>query len=376
MNQKIENWVMGGIAAVFCLYILLRAWLLPITVDESATAINHVPRLVFDPLTYQREANPNNHILNTILIKIFTGIFGWHQFVVRLPVLIGGFLYAWASVHLARRMSDQSWVRLFALVMLFGNPYLLEFFSLARGYGLAAGLMTCALWQAWRYLESDDRKAVRLAFLFAGLSVYANFTLLIFFAPFVLLMLFAAWQSNPSLAVFWRQTKPSLITLGVFVALWITPLKRLSKDSELVNWNALGTFFESVQRLVRATIHANAYLGSDSDLILSWLVFLGAVMTGGVALWRWWQQGFRFSRDPRVFMVLILLGATIANIAQVYLTKTPYLQSRLALFYWPLFALSLGSAAEPGCRNVLAGKRPGFSSAPCCCFSSSTMGAH
>ena len=92
MNQKIENWVLNGITALFCLYILLRAWLLPITVDESATAINHVPRLVFDTLTYQREANPNNHILNTILIKIFTGIFGWHHLVVRIPVLMGSFL--------------------------------------------------------------------------------------------------------------------------------------------------------------------------------------------------------------------------------------------------------------------------------------------
>jgi len=38
---------------------------------------------------------------------------------------------------------------------------------------------------------------------------------------------------------------------------------------------------------------------------------------------------------------LLILGAAVTNVAQVYLTKTPYLQSRLALFYWPLFALSL-----------------------------------
>ena len=232
MNQKIERWVLGGIAAVFCLYILLRAWLLPVTVDESATAINHVPRLVFDTLTYQLEANPNNHILHTLLIKTFVGIFGWHHFVLRLPVLIGGFLYAWASVQLVRKISDQAWLRVFSLMLLLGNPYLLEFFSLARGYGLAAGLMTVALWHAWRFYESNDTKVLKWAFLFAGLSVYANFTLLIFFAPFVLLMLVGAWQLNPSFSTYWKQAKPAFITLGVFVLLWITPLKRLSKDSE------------------------------------------------------------------------------------------------------------------------------------------------
>ena len=345
MNQKIENWVLGTIAAVFCIYILLRAWWLPVTVDESSSAINHVPRLVFDTLLYQKEANPNNHILNTILIKIFAGIFGWHHLVLRLPVLIGGFLYAWASLHLVRKISVQPWVRIFALAMLFGNPYLLEFFSLARGYGLAAGLMTVALWQAWRFLESNDHKALRLAFIFASLSVYANFTLLIFFAPFVFLMLLATWHLNPSWRSFWLKGKPALLTLGVFIALWITPIKRLSKDSEILNWNALGTYFDSIQRSIRAAIHANAYLGSESDLTLTKLLFLGVFAIGGIGIWRWWQQGLRFSPDPRVFLVLMLLGAGITNIAQVYLTKTPYLQSRLSLFYWPLFALALGSAA-------------------------------
>jgi hypothetical protein len=345
MNQKIENWVLNGITALFCLYILLRAWLLPITVDESATAINHVPRLVFDTLTYQREANPNNHILNTILIKIFTGIFGWHHLVVRIPVLMGSFLYAWSAGHLARKLSDQSWVRIFALIMLFGNPYLLEFCSFARGYGLAVGLMTASLWYSWRFVETNDRKILRTAFLLAGLSVYANFTLLIFFAPFVCSMLLTTWQLNPSATVFWKQSKPAVTTLAVFLLLWITPLQRLSKDAEIVNWNALGTFFDAIQRSVRAAINANAYLGNTSDTFLTWVVFLGVFAMGLLAIRRWWKQGFKIVGDPRVLFVLLLLGAGLVNIVQVNLTKTPYLQARLALFYWPLFALSLGVSA-------------------------------
>ncbi len=345
MNQKIENWLIGAIVAAFCLYIMLRAWLLPMTVDESATAINHVPRLVFDTLTYQKEANPNNHILNTILIKIFTGIFGWHHFVVRLPVLLGGFLYAWASVKLVRKLSDQTWVRVFTLVMLFGNLFLLEFFSLARGYGLAIGLMTCAMWYAWRFLESNERKAMRWSFLFAGLAVYANFTLLIFFAPFVVLLLLISWQLNPSFSQFWQQSKPSLTMLGVFLLLWVTPLKRLSKDSELVHWDAQGTYFDAMKQSVRAATHANPYLGDETALTFTWLLMLGVLAIAVIAFWRWWKQGFRFSRDPHIFLVFMLLGAAVTNIAQVYFTQTPFLQSRLALFYWPLFALTLGAAA-------------------------------
>jgi hypothetical protein len=345
MNQKIENWVLGGLSVLFLVYVALRAWLLPITVDESSTVFNHVPRLVFDTLTFEKEANPNNHILNTLLIKLFTGIFGWRHEIVRLPVFIGACLYAWASSQLVCKLSDNSWVRIFALLMLFGNPFLLEFFSLARGYGLAAGLMTVALWQGWRFLTSNDGKALRLAFLFASLAVYANFTLLVFFAPFVSILLLASWQLNAGFRDFWRISRPALITVGVFVLLWITPLKRLSKDSELLNWTALGSFYNSMKGSIRSAINSNAHTGELADNVLTPAVFLGAIIIILIGLWRWWKNGFQFSRDPRVYLVLVLLGVCVTNIVQVYLTRTPYLQARLALFYWPLFALALGSAA-------------------------------
>ncbi|MFN7266025.1 MAG: hypothetical protein ACK5VB_00890, partial [Bacteroidota bacterium] len=156
MNQQTENRILAGIAALFGVYILIRAYNLPITVDEASTAINHVPRLVVDTLFYEREANPNNHILNTLLIKITTGIFGWHHFIVRLPVLIGGALYAWAAIQLSRRISSFSPVRILALLLFFGNPYMLEFFSFARGYGLAAGLLAVSVEMACRFFDTQN----------------------------------------------------------------------------------------------------------------------------------------------------------------------------------------------------------------------------
>jgi hypothetical protein len=197
------------------------------------------------------------------------------------------------------------------------------------------------LWQAWRFIETNESRPLKLAMLFASLAVYANFTLLIFFAPFSAGILLACWQMNPTFSTFFSKSKAALKTGGIFVLLWITPLKRLSKHSEIINWAELGSFFDSIQRSVRAAIHSNAYFGNSSDLLLTWLVVIGTVCVITIALFRWWKNGWRLSDDPRVFLVLILLGAAIANVVQVYLTKTPYLQARLALFYWPLFALSI-----------------------------------
>jgi hypothetical protein len=345
MNRNIEKLLFITFGTAFGIYILLRAWLLPMTVDESATVINHVPRLVADTLFFKKEANPNNHILNTIAIKTFAGLFGWHPIVVRLPVLIGAGFYLWASVHLSKKISEKPEVRLFAFFVLLANPYLLEFFSLARGYGLAEGLMLMAVWQAWRFLGKNQKKHLRSAFIFAGLAVYANFTLLVFYAPFAVLLLLVSWQLNPSFSIFWQKTKPALLTLGIFAALWYEPVRKLSKDSEIEKWTALGSLFGSMEQSVKAATHGHAYLGGDTVRILTWLAILFCVGVWLVAIWRWWRQGRRFAADPRLFLIALLPAALITNVLQVHLTGTPYLQSRLALFYYPLFALHLDVAA-------------------------------
>ena len=52
MNRK-TNIALGVLATIFLLYVLVRAWLIPVTVDENSTAISHVPRAVLDTLFFK-----------------------------------------------------------------------------------------------------------------------------------------------------------------------------------------------------------------------------------------------------------------------------------------------------------------------------------
>lgn len=323
------------------LYIAVRAWLLPMTHDEAATCFNHVPRLVVDTLTFQKEANPNNHILNTLLIKMFVGLFGWNQLTARIPALIGGFLYLWASNRLARRISTHGGVRIFALLLLLGNPFLLEFFALARGYGLAAGLLLAAVYQASLFAEWNEQRYVLRAVVFAGLAVYANFTLLLFFAPFVALLFFLSAQANRGWKAFWETNRPALKALGIFILLWIVPLQRLSKDSEIVNWVQMPSFFITVKQLVQSAIANNPYLGENTVTTLAWCLVVGVLAGWVLAIAHWRSQGWQWAKAPGAWMAALLAGAVVANFMQVWLTKTPFLQARLSLFYYPLTALLL-----------------------------------
>lgn len=346
MKRKTEGLIFAVISAAFGIYIILRAWTIPITVDESTTAVIHVQRTVLDTLTYSEEANPNNHILNTLLIKLLTGLFGWWPIVVRTPVLLGGFLYLWVSFLFSKKCSEQSWTRLFVFITLIGNPYLLEFFALARGYGLGAGLMMVALWQSWRFLEENEGKYMRNATIAAGLAVYSNFTLLLFFAPFMGLLLLSCWQLNPSLSKVWQRSKAAFTALAVFFALWYLPLSRLSKHPEMKFFTNIDTLVAAVSDSVKAAIHNYPYFGDDTVEIITWAIIVFAVCLWGVALWRWRNSGWKFSSDPRLFLVAVLPGAVLTNMVVVRLADTHYLQARLALFYYPLFALQVGIAAS------------------------------
>ena len=323
------------------LYLAVRAWLLPMTHDEAATCFNHVPRLVVDTLTFQKEANPNNHILNTLCIKMMVGLFGWNQLTARLPALIGGFLYLWASNRLARRISTHSGVRIFALVLLLGNPFLLEFFALARGYGLAAGLMLTAIYQASLFAEWNERRYALRAVVLAGLSVYANFTLLLFFAHFVALLFALPAQANRGWKAFWETNRPALKALAVFILLWIVPLQRLSKDSEIANWVQMPSFFITVKQLVQSATANNPYLGDGTATTLAWFLAAGVCIGWVLALANWRSQRWQWAKAPGAWMAALLAGAVLTNFVQVWLTKTPYLQARLSLFYYPLAALLL-----------------------------------
>lgn len=344
MNRK-TNLILGSLAIVFCIYVILRAWLIPVTVDENSTAVSHVARNALHTLFYSYDATPNNHILNTLIIKFITPYLGWHPIVLRIPALIGALAYAWAGMLICRQISQQFWVRVFAFALLLGQPFMLEFFSLARGYSLALGMMMAAIWQAWRFLKENRRESLTIAIIFAGLAVYANFTQVVFFIPFVGLLLYCSWQATASISHFWQQSKVAIITAAIFAGLLYTPFVRLSRHSELTNWQALGSIFESIRLSIHAATHGNLYLGGETDVWLSWFAIMFSIEIFAVGIWRLALLQGRFASDPKLFLVALFAGVLTTNLFQVQFTHTPYLQPRLALLYWPLFALSLGTAA-------------------------------
>lgn len=341
MRQKLTTGLLNGIALFVLLYIILKARFVPMTVDEVSTCINHVPRTVWEILTYAGDATPNNHVLNTLMIKGLTWLLGMHHVVVRIPVLIGASLYIWATLKLAQRLPGIGF-QICAFLLLIGNPYMLEFMGLARGYGLGIGLMAVAIWQAVRYMETIQIRSLAMALLFAFLAVTANFTLLNFYVPFIFLFSIVVFQKDAK--GFWRANWLIPVSLIVTMLFCYLPITRMRATDQFQFWHNNGFFQDTLNPLVSSsTLHYDFFGGKSTE----WLVGLAVLCTVGcwmAAIVGLLRAKGKFS--DTVFITGVFAGSVVFNLLNVFVLKTPFLDSRTALFFYPLFALQLIVAAQ------------------------------
>jgi hypothetical protein len=151
-----------------------RAWTQAMTYDEAVTYESFVSGGLGHALV---DYNANNHVLFSVLATLTTGVFGVSEFTLRLPTVAAGILYFAATFLLCRLLLGGRVLFLAVLGALTVNPFVLDFLSAARGYGLALAFWVAALYQIVLVLVTrHDRPARRwgLAGAALALSVASN----------------------------------------------------------------------------------------------------------------------------------------------------------------------------------------------------------
>src|SRR5579872_4973907 len=134
-------------AALICLAIaalcivVIRACLQSITVDEADSF-----------LQYARNPQPShwwpvsdNHVLNSLLMRLATAIFGVSNLTVRLPAILGALLYIGSALNLSLLVTNRRLLQWLLFTCLVYNPMLLDYLVAARGYSLAIGFFLAAV---------------------------------------------------------------------------------------------------------------------------------------------------------------------------------------------------------------------------------------
>lgn len=323
-------------------YVTVRAAVLSVTHDEAYTYLGYVAGPWSDILA-NRPPSANNHVLSTLLVKISTGWLGPGSLALRFPSLLAFAGYLLAALWLA--WGRRSWVvGLAGFVLLSANPYLLDFFSLARGYGLALAALLASLVFLMRFWDGGSPQDLCLMTAFGAAAVLANYVMLYCYVALVLVaggrLLVSSWRGA---AVPRRASRAALAALvgptallGVLVA---APIWRLASGGQLYFGGAGGLWRDTIGSLVRASSYGKIESTLAISAVAAAVAGLIAVAAGSAA--SGWKRISRPAEDPATPVLLVLLLSCLTVWVHHHVLGAPAPMGRTALFLYPLAVIVL-----------------------------------
>jgi hypothetical protein len=335
-------WALLALAA----YVAIRAWSLSFTHDESLTYILYVHE-PFSSILLSRETDANNHPLNTLAMKLADHVFGPSEMALRWSSVVAFVVYVVAMAVLLRRVERRS-IRVLGLSLAIANPYVLDFFSIARGYGLALALVAASALFTLAFVERPTVAAALAAVVCAAFAVMANFATLTFFLAVLLAIVLGlvvprrAGERTVALG----QLGAAVILPAIGVALLAgVPLRRLRSEGELYFGGDEGFWQDTVRSLVSSTLYRR---GSDTLDVTFVVLVAMLVSVGAVAA----MLAIRRRSLPLHATAFILLAVpAIVSVALHVVVDSLFLIERTAVFFVPLFAIWLALAADALARH-------------------------
>jgi hypothetical protein len=327
------------------------------THDESYSYLHYVHQSFLDIVSYKTPFT-NNHVLNSLGMKYSEKLFGSSELAMRMPNLLALVIYLLFAYRLFKEACPSLLIPAFIILSL--NPYLLDFFGLARGYGLSIGFMMMSLYFLNRYFQTLKVRDVVWFNVGAFFSVLGNFALINYYLAAlivfnVLIILKKAWlqprEEGFSKSLFQYNTI-NVISLLITVGVIYEPFRKIIVN-KIVNFGGqTGFIADTVESLLvrffyLAPLKPGTWGVAPIDSTLLILLKTSVVLVPGITVsllvFHLLKKNRAFFENARPLIIsnLVLLLITLATILQFYLFDTPYLKERFALFLVPLFLLNL-----------------------------------
>ncbi len=316
---------------------LYRASHLSFIHDESYSFLSYVPMNIMDIISY-KDNFTNNHIINSLLMKLFNFLLGPTELSLRLPNVLAHILYLFFCYKLAARFCGRN--ALLAFLLLNANPYMLEFFSLARGYGLSFAFMSGGFYFFCSYLEKQRTKDHVLSLTFFGLAALANFALIQVFPAVLLLHNFFHFvvDRNPfSLNSFLRTNRLNLIVTVVLAAILYEPVRKIIQYNRIDFGGVTGFWHDTVSSLLEGSAYQSAYGNAFVTAGRIIILLVVALFMYRAFVYFRSAQPLNFEQKLSLFSGLLLLLVVSFSLLQHWLMGTPYVMQRYSLFFFPLF---------------------------------------
>jgi len=241
--------------AIFTIaWAVTRACLQSITQDEAAT-FRHFVGVI---LPNHWAPHSNNHVLNSLLMRFSTTIFGVSQFTVRMPALLGAIVYVGSCYALCRWLTERRMLRVVMLACMISNPYLSDFYVAARGYSMANGFLICAIAVVARlHLRGavNEFRHWMIASTLMGLSFAANFSFAFLIATTWAALFLWTLHARPrtTSAQKWRLFAASTLPAAIVVSVLVSWTLLHWPKGEL--WDGAHSLGETFRSVMTASLH-------------------------------------------------------------------------------------------------------------------------
>jgi len=352
--------ILAGISLSF--YTHYRAATLSITHDEGVIyqmISQHSGWQIFNYII------PQDHMINSLLMKFSCQLFPDTEYTLRLPNLLGHLLYIIFSILLLIKLKNPH-LLIAGFVLLNFNPYLLDFFSVARGYGLSVSFMMVSIYFGFSFILSRKILPMIMSFLFAILSVLTVYTLLNYFVALcgiVAIMMLLWWADQR-----FKSDKKFLLTSGIYLIVILIsmlliylqlkePLQRVQSEEYIYQAFNSDFYHGTIRPIVFRSIY-NSDPKTTVDLV-SYSLFAVYIMALIMMVVMSIRRNFSFKGRLIFFSFILSLIMVLSISLQYELFNIRFVQNRTATFIIPLMVLTfIGLIEELTLRKKL--KIPGL----------------
>lgn len=329
--RRLSNQLLLPLGLLAWVLVVVRASRLAITHQEAFTFVNYVQASFLD-IWLLRDVPPlvNNHLLNSLLTKLSTQVFGLSTFSLRLPnVLLAGVYFFYAALLAKKFTHPLSSVAAFLILVL--NPYFFDYFSLAQGYGMGLALLLAAIYHLSEYHAQGKGHHTYRTLLFTALAAWAHFSFLYAYLGLAALMLLLAYADGFEAPDWWRLIRALLVVSLLLAVASIPALRKVYQDFP-GGYN--GFWVDSVDSLILKL----SYDGSPWVKLI-WRLGFGLFFGLGLlaALYDLYikpqDRIHSFYQILLLWLLLILLVSSLAH----YVLDLPWLEGPMGLVYVPVF---------------------------------------
>lgn len=326
-----KNILVGAFFIFLLTYFLLRAWFVAPIHDEVATFFHYIETGKIWGDESLKDAN--NHLLNSWLGNFFYRNFGEHFFLFRLPSLLAFVAYFFATKAIIEKFNIGNWKYL-GFVALNTIPWITDYFSYTRGYGLAIGLFMSALYFLLSFIEDKKVGQLAIGLVLLNLTVFANLTYLIIsllISCYWLLFTVFHWTN-------WTMKQPVFLSASYLLfGLLLIPLIQFSFDLKEAGALYYGSL-DGLWEVTGKTVTKYVLFYSENWLKIAFIV-LGVI--GVLLVVRSnWRQSLKLVLAKNTVVFLYLIIGNILGI--VFLAKVMHInypEDRAAMYFVPLLLL-------------------------------------